>query len=84
MVRKTFGQVINDDVLGPYFNPTTKKGVTVVSREGDMKGKTTGGCYRCRMEGCTGIRIATRWEDGHMTYPCSKGMRRHMKSWRIL
>lgn len=37
-------------------------------------GETTGASYPCRLEGCAGIRITTRWPDGHITHPCSKGM----------
>lgn len=28
---------------------------------------------RCRLEGCTGVRIHVVWPDGKSTYPCSKG-----------
>lgn len=27
----------------------------------------------CQMEGCTGMRMHVRWDDGSTTYPCSKG-----------
>ena len=50
-----------------------KKGDRVISRTGEI-GIHTGGKYMCRLEGCSGYRIATRWPDGRMTYPCSKGM----------
>jgi len=63
----------------------TPKGVTVRGRKPyKLKGKTTGRAYRCRMDGCPGWRIAVRWEDGHMTHPCSKGMLLSKKGWRIL
>ena len=29
----------------------------------------------CRMEGCTGRRMYVRWDDGVVTFPCSKGVR---------
>jgi hypothetical protein len=63
---------------------STPKGNLVVSRDGKKKGKTTGGCYRCRMDGCPGLRIGVRWEDGKLTFPCSKGMIRNKKGWKIL
>ena len=52
-----------------------KKGTTVESRDGAMTGVATGASYRCRMEGCTGLRCAVKWSDGKVTYPCTKGMR---------
>jgi hypothetical protein len=61
------------------------KGVPVW-RRGARKatGKTTGGTRNCQMEGCNGIRIGVRWPDGHMTWPCSKGMvMDHHNEWRI-
>lgn len=39
------------------------------------RGETTGGRFRCKLEGCTGMRIATRWPDGKITFPCSKGLK---------
>ena len=61
-----------------------ESGVTVVTRDGKQKGKTTGASYRCQMEGCLGLRVTVRWPGGKITHPCSKGMRRNEKSWRIL
>jgi len=29
--------------------------------------------YPCRMEGCTGMRMHVRWNNGSRSYPCSKG-----------
>jgi len=77
--------IVAGSILEDYLHPpATEKGVKVLSRGGTDEGVTTGGSYRCRLEGCTGLRIAVRWKDGHMTYPCSKGMRRSKKHWRIL
>lgn len=59
----------------------------VLDREGTDKGKTTGGAFPCRLEGCRGRRIAIRWAEGRMTYPCSKGLkvRKDLEStWQIL
>lgn len=59
-------------------------GVTVVTRDGKQRGKTTGASCRCRMSGCTGVRVTVKWPWGQFTHPCSRGMRRNKKSWRIL
>lgn len=50
------------------------KGTKVVSRDGKIKGKTTGSCNHCRLEGCNGLRLGVRWSDGKLTFPCTKGM----------
>lgn len=49
-------------------------GTKVLNRDATHEGTTTGGTRPCTMEGCTGIRIAVRWPDGKITYPCSKGL----------
>lgn len=58
--------------------PTSKSvaisGETVISRDRTEIGYTTGARRRCTMAGCTGIRIGVRWNDGKITFPCSKGM----------
>lgn len=84
-VRTTPEEILTDlrDALG-IRKPETEAGVTVYSRDKKLKGKTTGAAYRCRMEGCMGIRIVVKWQDGHKTHPCSKGMRRNKTHWRIL
>ena len=51
-----------------------KIGDVVISRDGISKGKTTGGERCCSMEGCTGRRLGVRWQDGKLTWPCTKGM----------
>jgi len=38
-------------------------------------GSVTSSSRRCQLAGCSGRRIATRWPDGKVTYPCSKGMK---------
>lgn len=64
---------------------STPKGVTVFHRVNyAVRGKTTGRAFRCRLEGCPGYRIVVKWEDGHVTYPCSAGMRLTTKGWKIL
>ncbi len=47
---------------------------TVLSQDGKQRGQATGGQFSCRLEGCTGQRITTRWPDGRITHPCTKGM----------
>ncbi|MHA2045438.1 MAG: hypothetical protein ACW99G_11635 [Candidatus Thorarchaeota archaeon] len=37
-------------------------------------GVTNGNSHKCRLAGCSGIRIHVKWKDGKWTYPCSKGM----------
>jgi hypothetical protein len=37
-------------------------------------GTPTGGTRRCQMEGCSGLRIAVRWTDSSLTWPCTRGM----------
>lgn len=73
-------------VLGILNNCiATPKGVSVRGSGGyKLKGRTTGRAYRCQLEGCTGYRIVVKWEDGHITHPCSKGMKLSRKGWRIL
>lgn len=58
-----------------------EKGVRVGPRGGakasrKLRGVTTGGERYCTLEGCPGRRIAVRWPDGHLTWPCTKGMNR--------
>ncbi len=51
-------------------------GWKIKTREGfpEAWGVTTGGWKCCSMEGCTGIRVATRWADGKLTWPCTKDL----------
>ena len=50
------------------------RGTIVLTARGDIAGILTGGHHRCTLEGCTGLRLATRWPDGRITFPCTKGM----------
>jgi len=57
----------------------------VVSADLKEVGTPTGGTRRCNLTGCTGTRIAVRWEDGQLTYPCTKGLDQTDPSkWRII
>jgi hypothetical protein len=60
------------------------KGLSVISRDGKHIGKTTGGERQCAMEGCRGIRIGVRWDDGQLTYPCTKGMDFDGKEYKVI
>lgn len=53
---------------------------------GEETGHTTGGTRQCQLHGCSGRRIATKWNDGTLTYPCEKGMNfdRESEEWSIL
>lgn len=61
-----------------------KKGTIVHSRDNKIKGKLTGSSRVCRLEGCTGRALAVRWENGKLTYPCTKGMREYKGEWYIM
>ena len=52
-----------------------KKDAPLMSRDGETNGSATGGGYHCQQDGCRGWRIGVRWNDGTITFPCSKGMR---------
>lgn len=54
--------------------PTVEEGQTVYGVYEEHVGETTGGTRRCGLTSCTGRRIATRWENGNLTYPCEQGM----------
>ena len=61
-----------------------KRGTVVHSRDKKSKGKLTGGSRVCQMEGCLGRALAVRWDDGKLTYPCTKGMELIDGEWFIL
>lgn len=49
--------------------------VAVRDRSGTVEGVVTGRTWRCRLEGCRGVRVEVKWPDGTVTRPCSAGMR---------
>ena len=63
-------------------NPEAK---FVYSKDGKNKGVLTGGERACRLEGCLGVRLGTKWPDGKITWPCTDGMeiRPRDKQWII-
>lgn len=62
---------------------TTQK---ILSRDGKYTGKWTGGSRPCSLEGCTGERIGVRWNDGKLTFPCSKSLQwdEKGKCWQMI
>ena len=60
-----------------------EKGTMVYSRDAKSRGRTTGSKRPCRLEGCTGLRLGVKWNDGKITYPFTKGMTWRKRSWRI-
>jgi hypothetical protein len=54
------------------------------SRDGKQKGKFTGATRYCKLDGCYGLCFATKWADGKMTWPCSKGIGSDKKGLKIL
>jgi len=42
----------------------------VYNRDKSQVGETTGTTRVCQMDGCGGRRIAVRWPDNKITYPC--------------
>lgn len=64
---------------------TLKPGQLVAARDNRDAGKTTGMQSRCRLEGCSGMRVTVRWPSGRITRPCCKGMEQHADgSWKIV
>ena len=49
-------------------------GTRVISRDGKQRGRLTGTRRLCSLDGCTGERLTTRWDNGKISYPCTKGM----------
>lgn len=76
---------IEADILKFFRPPTTDKGIPVFARGArKAEGTTTGTTRFCQMDGCPGIRVGVKWNSGKMTWPCSKGMARLKKGWKIL
>jgi hypothetical protein len=74
-------QLVATYTVGTSDRDSIERGVApefVVSRDGNDKGRLTGGSRNCRLEGCTGRRLEVRWPDGKLTWPCSKGMVRSL------
>lgn len=55
----------------------------IVSKNGKQTGRPTS-MRVCNLEGCGGLRIGTRWKDGKLTWPCTRGMKETEPTvWRI-
>ena len=64
-------KVIFYDAMGTVI----PKGTRVYARNVKIaRGRTTGGIHSCSLEGCHGQRIAVRWPNKQITFPCTKGM----------
>ena len=62
-----------------------ESGVAVVSRGGEHKGllfEDPAGV--CGEEWCNGNLVRIEWEDGEITYACTKGMEWTGSEWRIM
>lgn len=46
----------------------------IYNADGSEAGIRTGGIRRCKLDGCGGQRVAVRWPDRKLTYPCTNGM----------
>lgn len=46
----------------------------VVSRVNPNDVGTVVGTRRCQLEGCNGMGLIVRWNNGKRTIPCSKGL----------
>lgn len=73
---------IQEEIQFPEKN-IYARGTPVLSSDGTIKGKLTGGSRPCGMHGCTGKTLAVRWENGNLTYPCTKGMDYTNGTWQI-
>ena len=51
------------------------EGIVVLSKSGEIEGRTTGARIRCTSIGCPGWFIAVTWETGQALRPCSEGFR---------
>jgi hypothetical protein len=69
---------------GDLFTPVRyNRGMPVLSKDGKIKGKLTGGSRHCGLHSCTGRTLGVRWDDGKLTYPCTKGMNFNNGIWKI-
>lgn len=61
-------------------------GDIVVSRDGLLRGKATGGSCPCKTEGCRGRRYAVCWDNNKVTRICSKSVewRDDLSAWKLL
>lgn len=55
----------------------------IYSRNSKEVGNTTGSEKCCQLAGCNGRRLAVRWSDGKLTWPCTKGLLPFKKGLKI-
>ena len=69
-----------------FISRSTHRAIScfIYSRDLAHRGRTTGGTRPCNLEGCRGTRVAVRWNDGKLTYPCTAGMKPYKKGWKII
>ena len=49
--------------------------VRVFDRNGNRYGKLTGAQRLCTLADCPGMQLGVRWDDGTITWPCTRNMR---------
>ena len=57
----------------PLVDGKVEEGLIVLSKSGEIEGRTTGPRYRCTSIGCPGWSVAVTWETGQALRPCSEG-----------
>jgi hypothetical protein len=82
LMDKNEALVFIDNFLHPK-GPGFDKGTKVINRQGTETGASTGGFRGCACG--SGRRIAVKWPDGKLTYPCTAGMTfdADTNTWRI-
>jgi hypothetical protein len=50
-----------------------EEGLVVLSRTGEISGRTTGSRRTCTTIGCPGWFVGVRWETGQLVHACSEG-----------
>ena len=62
-----------------------EKFAEIWSRDGEQVGYFLGWRDKlCTLEGCKGLRVAVRWKDGKVTWPCSQGIGSNHRGFKIL
>lgn len=51
-----------------------EEGQVVWNRGRTQFGKPTGSEHRCQLAGCNGVRVAVKWPDNKISFPCSRGL----------
>ena len=56
------------------MEPCYARGTKVTSLNGKHLGALTGGSRSCGLASCSGRQLGVRWDNGKLTYCCTKGM----------